>query len=67
MDNPATASMTELANAAFQKAAGDVIRRAIESNTPVIVYRNGAIVKLDPKTMQPNNESPESDSNASQT
>lgn len=48
--------MTELANAAFREAAKDVIQRAIETNTPVIVWQNGKTVQLDPRTMQPIDE-----------
>ena len=40
--------MTDLANAAFEEAAKEVVRRAIETGTPVIVWRNGCVVKLDP-------------------
>ncbi len=53
MDKPAPDAMTELANAAFRQAAKKVIRRAIETNTPIIVYENEKIVKLDPRTMRP--------------
>lgn len=41
-------SMTDLANAAFEEAAKEVVRRAIETKTPVILWRNGGVVKLDP-------------------
>lgn len=61
MDNPVSPSMTDLANAAFRQAAKNVVRRAIETQTPIIIYRDGAIVKLDPVTMQPINESPAHD------
>ncbi len=53
MDKPVPDAMTELANAAFRQAAKKVIRRAIETNTPIIVYENETIVKLDPRTMRP--------------
>jgi len=52
MDEQAAQSMTELANAAFREAAKKVIRRAIETNTPVIVYEDGKLLKLDPRTIQ---------------
>jgi hypothetical protein len=51
--------MRDLAIAAFQQSAKRVIRLAIETNTPIIVYENGKVVKLDPHTMQPmEDESP---------
>lgn len=53
MTDPAPPSMIDLANAAFKEAAQDVIRRAIETNTPIIVYQDGQSVKLDPHTMKP--------------
>jgi len=40
--------MTDLANAAFEEAAKEVVKRAIETGTPVIVWRNGSVLKLDP-------------------
>jgi len=54
-------SVTDLATAAFEEAAQDVIRRAIETNTPVIVYQDGQIVKLDPRTPQPIASNPTTD------
>lgn len=39
--------MTELADAAFQQAAKKVIEKAIQTKTPVIVWEDGAIKKID--------------------
>ena len=48
MNNANDQSLTDLANAAFVEAAKEVIKRARETGTPVIVWRNGAVTKLDP-------------------
>jgi predicted ABC-type ATPase len=40
--------MSDLANAAFAATAKEVIKRAIETGTPVIVWRNGSVMQLDP-------------------
>lgn len=40
--------MTDLVNAAFAAAAKEVIKRAIETGTPVIVWRNSSVMQLDP-------------------
>lgn len=37
---------TELADAAFQEVAKQVIKRSIETKTPVIVWENGAIKRV---------------------
>ncbi|HEY4260876.1 MAG TPA: hypothetical protein VGM98_11980 [Schlesneria sp.] len=39
--------MTELADAAFQQAAKKVVEKAIQTKTPVIVWEDGAIKKID--------------------
>lgn len=39
--------MTELADAAFQQAAKKVIEKAIQTKTPVIVWEDGAVKKID--------------------
>ncbi len=36
------------ANAAMELAAGDVLLRARQHNTPIIVWRDGKVVELDP-------------------
>lgn len=46
-------SLTKLADAAFQQAALTVIKRAEESGTPVIVWENGSLKKLDPRKWKP--------------
>jgi hypothetical protein len=45
-------SLTKLADAAFMEAALTVIKRAQETGTPVIVWENGAIKKLNPRKMK---------------
>jgi hypothetical protein len=42
-------SLTKLANAAFRQAAREVVKRAEETGTPVIVWENGSITKLKPR------------------
>lgn len=37
------------ANAAFLKAAHDVVKRARQANTSVVVWRDGKVVKLTPE------------------
>jgi uncharacterized protein YheU (UPF0270 family) len=51
-----TQELTDLAEAAFLEVAKDVVNRAIETNTPVIVWKDGEIVNLDPRTMLPMKE-----------
>lgn len=41
-------SLSELANAAFEAAAEDVIRRARETGTNVVIWRDGAIAYVSP-------------------
>lgn len=43
MNEPSEQSLTELAQAAFRKAAAEVIRRAKQTGTPVIVWREGRV------------------------
>lgn len=43
--------LTELADAAFKQAAKKVIRRAIETGTPVILWDGDSVKKVDPKTI----------------
>ncbi len=38
-------SLTEKANAAFRQAASDVIERARQTGTPVILWENGKVVE----------------------
>lgn len=51
MSSPNDQSLTELANAAFEQAAKKVIQRAVETGTPVILWENDAVKKVDPKTI----------------
>jgi ABC-type sugar transport system substrate-binding protein len=51
MRSPNDQSLTELANAAFEQAAKKVIQRAIETGTPVILWENDSVKKVDPKTI----------------
>jgi hypothetical protein len=44
--------LTELADAAFRQAAKQVIKRAIDSGTKVIVWQDGKIKALDPRRLQ---------------
>ncbi|MEM6691273.1 MAG: hypothetical protein AAF664_17740 [Planctomycetota bacterium] len=41
------------ADLAMQDAAEVVLRRAREHNTPIIVWRDGKVVKLDPFSLDP--------------
>jgi predicted dinucleotide-utilizing enzyme len=45
-------SRRELVEAASRQAAQQVIDRAIQTNTPVIVWENGEIVKKDPRQIK---------------
>jgi len=56
MSHFTTQELTDLAEAAFLEVAKDVVKRAIETNTPVIVWKDGEIVNLDPRTMLPMKE-----------
>lgn len=47
MERTDSRTMTELADAAFQQAAKKVIEKAIQTKTPVIVWEDGAIKKID--------------------
>ena len=41
-----------LANAAFVQVTWKVIERAEQTGTPVIVWENGRVTKLDPQTVR---------------
>jgi murein DD-endopeptidase MepM/ murein hydrolase activator NlpD len=43
---------TQLANAAFLQAAKKVIDLAEQTGTPVVVWEDGKIAKIDPKVMR---------------
>ena len=51
MSGPNDQSLTELANAAFEQAAKKVIQRAIQTGTPVILWENDSVKKVDPRTI----------------
>lgn len=44
--------LTKLADAAFQQAAQKVIKRAIETGTPVIIWEDGEIKEVDPRKIK---------------
>ncbi|QDT10699.1 hypothetical protein [Planctomycetes bacterium K23_9] len=44
-DTPETVKQ---ANAAMEQAANDVLSRARRHNTPIVVWRDGKVVELDP-------------------
>ena len=44
--------LTQLADAAFLAAAHKVVKRAIETNTPVILSENGKVKKVDPRKIR---------------
>lgn len=48
----ASESMTRKVEAAFRKAAETVLREALRTGTPIIVWENGKIVELDAKAVQ---------------
>jgi len=45
-------SVGELADAAFEQATLSVIERAEQTGTPVIVWENGQVTRLDPQTVR---------------
>jgi hypothetical protein len=52
MKKPTKDRLTNLADAAFRQAAKKVIKRAEQSGTPVIVWEDGKIKKVDPRDLQ---------------
>jgi hypothetical protein len=44
--------LTKLADAAFRQAAKKVIKEAIQTNTPVIIWEDGQVKKVDPRKMK---------------
>jgi hypothetical protein len=44
--------LTKLADAAFERAAREVLKRAEESGTPVIVCVNNEVKAVDPRVVQ---------------
>jgi hypothetical protein len=45
-------SLGKLADAAFREAARDVVELAVKTGTPVIVWKDGAIRAVDPKSLR---------------
>ena len=45
--------LTQMANAAFRRAAAKVIERARQAGTPVIIWENGRIVERSPDELEP--------------
>ena len=43
-----TPEAVKKANAAMAQAANDVVERARRHNTPIVVWRDGKVVELDP-------------------
>ena len=43
-----TPEIVRQANAAMEQAADDVLLRARRYNTPIVVWRDGSVVELDP-------------------
>ncbi len=42
--------LTKLADAAFRQAAEKVIKRATESGTPVIIWEDGEVKRVEPRS-----------------
>ena len=49
MKKPTNQPLTKLADAAFEQAAQKIIERAEESGTPVIVWEDEAVTKVEPR------------------
>jgi len=49
-----TSELVKQADAAMEEAADMVLQRAKQHNTPIIVWRNGKIVQLDPHAAETN-------------
>ncbi|QDV70510.1 hypothetical protein Poly24_42340 [Rosistilla carotiformis] len=43
-----TPELVRKANAAMQQAANDVLVRARQHNTPIVLWRDGKVVEVDP-------------------
>jgi hypothetical protein len=52
MKKPTEDPLTKLADTAFQEAAKQVIKRAKESGTPVIIWEDGEIKRVDPRKIR---------------
>ena len=49
MKKPTESPLTKLAEAAFRQAARQVIKRAKESGTPVIICEDGKVKRVEPR------------------
>ncbi len=47
-------SMTKPAEAAFKQAAKKILKRALDTGTPLIICENGEVKEVDPQTVQVN-------------
>ena len=59
-----TSELVKQADAAMEEAADMVLQRAKQHNTPIVVWRNGKIVELDPLAAEANvsrSEAPQDD------
>jgi hypothetical protein len=54
MKNTTDDPLTELANAAFRQAAQNVIKRAIEAGTPLIIWEDEQIKRVKPRKQRKN-------------
>ncbi len=52
MSGETTGSLTDKADAAFRQVAVDVIKRARQTGTPVIVWEDGRMVERTPDEME---------------
>jgi hypothetical protein len=50
--NDGEPDFTKLAEAAFLQASYKVVERAIQTGTPVILWKNGKVVAVDPHTIK---------------
>jgi hypothetical protein len=53
MKNQKTGSMTRLVEAAFAQASMEVIRRAKQTGTPVIVWEDNRVKAVSPEDLEP--------------
>jgi len=49
MKKPTESPLTKLAEAAFRQAAKKVIKRAKESGTPLIIWEDGVVKRVEPR------------------
>lgn len=52
MKRPTDKGLTRLANAAFRQAAQKVLELAERTGTPVIIYVDGEVKAVDPRTLK---------------